>query len=139
LELLLLWADCAVKAGAIIQVMTRFFIMFLIALLPLRGWSVQNMVMQMGAPSVASQTAEPAMGEDCALHMQQSAEGEAGHTAHPKPDHKGCQNCQLCMPLAALQTFGGLALTTSAQTVPLMGSSHFVSADRARDAKPPIS
>jgi hypothetical protein len=126
--------------------MARLFILFLIALLPLRGWTVQSMVMQMGAPSVASQSADVVMAEDCALHMQrtygdagQSADPESEHTSEHKPQHKGCQNCQLCMPLAALQTLGDVALCSSAQLVPLLGSIHFVSADRARDAKPPIS
>jgi hypothetical protein len=43
------------------------------------------------------------------------------------------------MPLAALQASDNVALASTAQCVPMRGSSRFVSADRARDAKPPIS
>lgn len=125
--------------------MTRLFILFLIALLPLRGWSVQSMVFQMGAQTVAVQapSLDIAMGEDCALHMQQAAAAQglvpqASDASH-KPEHKGCQSCQLCMPLAALAAANSLALVPQPQAMPSVGSSRFVSAERARDVKPPIS
>jgi hypothetical protein len=124
--------------------MSRLFILFLIALLPLRGWTVERMVIQSGTQSVAAQaqSAESAVGEDCALHMQQGTgllSTETTHHSEHKPVHKGCQNCQLCMPLVALDATHNLALAPIAQALPVMGSSRFASAECARCVKPPIS
>jgi hypothetical protein len=119
----------------------RLFILFLIALLPLRGWTAERMVFAMegGAPLAAvSQPADSGMSEDCALHMQM-ATGHHASSESSAPVHKGCQSCQLCMPLAALDSPVVLALVASPQALPLMRSSRFVSADAARDVKPPIS
>jgi hypothetical protein len=126
--------------------MSRLFILFLIALLPLRGWTLQGMVFQMGEPAALVQSfeLESAMGEDCALHMQQATAAVQDHAAHgadvsDKPVHKGCQNCQLCMALAMLDAAESLALAPQPQALPSLGSSPFASADSARDVKPPIS
>jgi hypothetical protein len=122
----------------------RFILLFLIVLLPLRGWTAERMAIQMdsGAPvATHSQAQSSAMPEDCALHMQM-AQTALGHTptdaAHGTA-HKGCQSCQLCMPLAALDAPAVLAFTACPQALPHMRSSRFVSADTARDVKPPIS
>ena len=124
--------------------MARLFILFLIALLPLRGWTAERMVFQMerGTPvGVLSQATDDAMSEDCALHMQmaQMASGHAATDAAHGSDHKGCQSCQLCMPLAGLHSAAPLAVAAIPQVLPLTRSSRFVSADAARDVKPPIS
>ena len=121
--------------------MARLFILFLIALLPLRGWTAERMVFQMerGTPVVVlSQAADNAMSDDCALHMQMASGHAAKDTAHGS-DHKGCQSCQLCMPLAGLHSAAALAVATIPQVLPLMRSSRFVSADPAQGVKPPIS
>jgi hypothetical protein len=124
--------------------MARFFILFLIALLPLRGWSTKQMVMQMNhgaAPMALALNAGDAMSQDCAQHMQP----EALASAHPATDashgtdHKTCESCQLCMPLVALHAPVVLVLAAGPQVLPHMHSSRFVSADPARDVKPPIS
>jgi hypothetical protein len=122
--------------------MARLFILFLIALLPLRGWTAERMVIQMerGAP-VSVQAMDSAVQEDCALHMQ-TAQMDSDHTAPDAshgPDHKGCQNCQLCMPLAGLHAAMPLALAAIPQALPRTHSSRFVSADPAQGVKPPIS
>lgn len=129
--------------------MSRLFLLFLIALLPLRGWSVQSMPLSMASPTAAVQGAGLvlAMGEDCALHMQQAAAALGLHAhghdvraaSEHKSEHKGCQSCQLCMPLAALDGTKALALAVQPQTQPRVGHSHFLSAERARAVKPPIS
>ncbi len=119
-------------------------ILFLIVLLPLRGWTAERMVFAMDATPVAvlSQGVDAAMSEDCALHMDMGMsmgtahhESAAGHGT----DHKGCESCQLCMPLVALDTAVVLALATLPELVPVPRIGNFVSADPARDVKPPIS
>ena len=126
--------------------MSRLFILFLIALLPLRGWTAERMVVQMdhGAARVQLPGAIAAMSAECALHMQMvqqtSARAQAAQPdAAAHASHGGCQNCQLCMPLAALDSATPLAALPQPKALPLGGSSRFVSADPARNAKPPIS
>lgn len=123
--------------------MARLFILFLIALLPLRGWTAERMVFQMDhgttamAVSAESSSLDAAMSEDCALHMQMAAPHGPDHDH--TTGHSGCQACQLCMPLAALDNALMVALTPFPQAVPVPRTSHFASADTARQAKPPIS
>jgi hypothetical protein len=133
--------------------MSRLFILFLIALLPLRGWSVERMAIDVHGMPVAAQSqgVELGMSAECALHMQSALQADlpmdasadsaqaASHSADHKPDHKGCQSCQLCMPLLALETAVSLLLASPPQQLPRAHSSRFVSADCARNAKPPIS
>ena len=117
----------------------RFFILFLIALLPLRGWTAERMVFAMDAAPVAvSQGVDAAMHEECALHLEMASAHHDAETAHHS-DHKGCESCQLCMPLVGLDADLVLAVAAAPKAVPLTRTSHFVSADPARDVKPPIS
>ena len=120
--------------SAIMAAMSRLFILFLIALLPLRGWTVERMVVQMGGQSA-----------ECALHMQMAMQAGPQDAAEPepaasqRPDHQGCQSCQLCMPLAALATPMLVLTAAAAQAQPLPANIRFASADAARYTKPPIS
>jgi hypothetical protein len=120
----------------------RLFILFLIALLPLRGWTAERMVFAMDTSPVAvsSHGGDAAMSEDCALHMGMDI-GAAHHETSPGhgSDHKGCESCQLCMPLVALDAATVLAAATMPEAVPAARIGNFVSADPARDVKPPIS
>ena len=122
--------------------MARFFILLLVVLLPLRGWTAERMVVQMQVGThAAAQVADSAMPDDCAMHLQVAQAGsgpEATDAAHV-PDHKSCQSCQLCMPLAGLHTGTRMALATIPQALPRMRSCCFASADPARGVKPPIS
>jgi len=122
--------------------MARLFILFLIVLLPLRGWTAERMVFAMDtSPAVvSSHGGDAAMSEDCALHM--GMDSSAAHlepTAGHGTDHKGCESCQLCMPLVALDAATVLAAATMPEAVPVPRIGKFVSADPARDVKPPIS
>jgi hypothetical protein len=124
--------------------MARLFILFLIALLPLRGWSTERMVMHSDhaeALTAQSHHAGETMSQDCAQHMQTESKA-SGQTATDTSDgqiHKTCEFCQLCMPLAYLAAPVVLTLTASPQVLPRMHSSRFVSADLAQGVKPPIS
>ena len=126
--------------------MSRLFILFLIALLPLRGWSVERMAVQMEGRAMHAQTLDAGMSVECALHMRMdmpmaaAADSEQdSQGADHAPDHKGCQSCQLCMPLAALGGCASLQAATAPQALPVSCSKRFVSADPERNAKPPIS
>jgi hypothetical protein len=130
--------------------MSRLFILLLIALLPLRGWTAQGMAMQMGAMdrgamdrggvAVAAQMpgADEGMAPDCPLYMQM-ASTPAATDASGTPAHKGCQSCQLCMPLVAMDAPTSVALGAHPQALPVSRWQSFASADRARHVKPPIS
>lgn len=120
--------------------MARLFVLFLIVLLPLRGWTAERMVFQMehGAPvAMQAQDMDAGMSEDCALHMQMASHHAADQSKNNS--HTGCQACQLCMPLAALDAALQVVLAPNPQAVPVTLTSRFVSADTARHAKPPIS
>ena len=123
--------------------MARFFILLLVVLLPLRGWTAERMVLQMqaGSPAVAQAEAlDHAMPPDCALHMHMAQAASPQGTPHAAgADHKSCQSCQLCMPLATLQADAPLALAAMPQALPRAHSSRFASADAALGVKPPIS
>jgi hypothetical protein len=126
---------------------SRLFILFLIVLLPLRGWTAERMVFVMdAAPAAAvSQAGDSDMSAGCALHLSMMDTTGDQHAAHHGAapvhgnDHKSCESCQLCMPLVALDA-GDVALAAAMpEAVPVPRIGKFVSADSARDAKPPIS
>jgi hypothetical protein len=119
----------------------RIFIIFLIALLPLRGWSFDRMSLQMDggmrAAGVASNS-DTGMSSDCAMLMQMGSKTQDADSEKVVL-HQGCQFCELCMPMGALVAPVTLASTPIIQAVPEWFSTVFVSADTARYAKPPIS
>lgn len=120
--------------------MARLFILFLIALLPLRGWPMERMVFAMdrAAPvALALAGVESGRSEDCASHRLGAA-GEHGDEAAQAPQNNACQHCQLCMPLAGLQVSLSLAVTATPHVLPAPLQSRFASADAARGVKPPI-
>ena len=119
--------------------MSRLLILFLIALLPLRGWTAQRMVLDMDAPAaVVSMAQQAGMSEDCALHMQMAAPSHGSHD-QGATQHTGCQSCDICMPLAALDEAPVMALKPIPHAVPVRQPGTFESAEPARYAKPPIS
>ena len=120
--------------------MSRVFIIFLIALLPLRGWSLERMMFQMDmdAPSVTvASESDTAMSPDCAMHMGMNSNVHDADTDQGQ-QHKGCQACQLCMPLVTLDMPFALAITPLPHAMPTLHPRLFVSADAVRHAKPPI-
>jgi hypothetical protein len=119
----------------------RIFIIFLIALLPLRGWSFDRMALQMERGDYAAGIAldsDAGMSPDCAMLMQMDSKAHAVDSEKGSL-HQGCQFCELCMPLAALDAPVPLGCTPTIQPVPELRTSMFVSADTARYVKPPIS
>ncbi|WP_342618510.1 hypothetical protein [Rhodoferax sp. GW822-FHT02A01] len=119
--------------------MSRLLILFLIALLPLRGWTAQRMVLDMNAPAVVvSMQQQSGMSEDCALQMQMAALSH-GDQDPGATQHAGCQSCDICMPLAALDEAPEMALKPIPHAVPVRQPGTFESAEPTRYTKPPIS
>jgi hypothetical protein len=126
----------------------RLFILLLIALLPLRGMALDRMVFQLqngGSAASLAHGMDTGMSEDCALHMQAASTAHgAGSDDHADHDHgsqqhKGCQSCQTCMPVATLYAPTLAAFKSSPEPVPQPRTTAFASAESERFAKPPIS
>jgi hypothetical protein len=125
----------------------RLFILFLIVLLPLRGWAGDLMSMRMAHQPLSAgehvgQLA--AMPPDCPMH----AHGQA--SAHFQPDQKAdtggdgtglmknCASCDLCLPLAALTCARIEFAAFAVEAKPLVGVDGFASAVPPPTDKPPI-
>lgn len=144
--------------------MQRWFLILMLVLLPLRGWSAQLMgvqmgAMQMGAMQMASaQTVTKPMAAhadmsaadmpaDCPMHLASITSSPTPSPTPPASDaqaavadsnHPTCQACQLCMPLALL-TSEPLNLGGQHSPLPLpQAQMRFVSAELPQVAKPPI-
>lgn len=122
--------------------MTRLFIIILIALLPLRGWSADRMAIDMAAGELPSEVIgagqHDSMPENCPI-MFEAVASEAGVSPAGDEGERGCQACQLCMSLAPYEvlTVKAISFKSSAVDTPLVNC--FVSADRVLALKPPIS
>jgi len=141
--------------------MRHWFIILLIALLPLRGWASDAMATQMGMAQVQAQqqgaakaTAEPAyaVGEpahiDSDTGVAKAALAAADCSNHASGDDsqaadthcESCSACQAChtVALSPIPNFtASAALNLSA--LPRAAIAQFTSAQAARDQKPPIS
>jgi len=121
--------------------MGRFLLILIIMLIPLRGWSAQSMAIQI-AHSQASmdlvdkQVFMDAMPADCPMLAQPAPKDV--ESASPAKGLAACQSCQLCMTLASLSFPQTHLLAYARQLPPIAGHANFISADLARQVKPPI-
>lgn len=116
--------------------MRHVLLCLLIALLPLRGWAVQDMGVRMAATPAAAALADAdasAMPADCP--MFQGAPADADGTLA----HATCASCQLCMALAGVRTQRPTLAAPRPGDPPRAGPSLFASAERTRLDKPPIA
>lgn len=119
--------------------MGRFFLILLIALLPLRGWSAERMAVQMAISAPTSQSTgsgHGSMPDDCPMVLK-AASTESG--AHHGEGGRGCQACQLCMSLATFAIPGIPTISAKPICAPAVRADRFSSADLTRASKPPIS
>lgn len=121
--------------------MARLLLILLVMLIPLRGWSAERMAVQMTSSQVsmvvaAGAVAMEAMPADCPMLAQPASEAEK--SPFPSKSHVGCQTCQLCMSLAAQSFPFPHLLAYERHAPPVSAAAHFLSADLARQAKPPI-
>lgn len=120
--------------------MRHLILIFMIALLPLRGWAVESMSISMAVQqlSVAEQAVSVTPVDCPMLTGTVQVDQDDSATAPLSPLCKGCTTCQLCMALASGQnTVGGQAVYLPA-AAPVSRSFKFASADSAPGLKPPI-
>lgn len=141
--------------------MRHWFIILLIALMPLRGWASDALATQMGMAQVQAQqqnvttamavhahaVGEPAHSDLDTLEVKAAlaaadCPGHAsGGDAHAADTHcESCSACQACHTVALLPVpnfTASAALNLSAP--PRAAIAQFTSAQAARDQKPPIS
>lgn len=120
--------------------MRRFFIVLMIALLPLRSWAGDVMTVEMAVGQLAGvvQTASKTT-SDC--HGQNSTASNADSVDDSATDARcdTCGTCQLCHSVALADfSFSDLASLTTPSLL-FSDSTGFASAPRALSLKPPIS
>ncbi|HWH84515.1 MAG TPA: hypothetical protein VNU71_19980 [Burkholderiaceae bacterium] len=113
---------------------SRLVIMFMIVLLPLRGWAGDLMSVQMATGGLASHAAS-GMPADCPMH----ATADAAQSSPAPAGMDGCTSCDLCVPMAELSSTRFDVVAFATQAAPLTGGIAFVSAAPAPALKPPIS
>ena len=123
--------------------MRYLFVIFLIALLPLRGWAGHVMAIDMAGQQIiaaqgtaknqAANATISAMPADCQMLTQ------GGADAATSSGHCSCDTCELCLALACAKEAGFFESTFTPSTPPQAAIAGFVSADRSTGLKPPIS
>jgi hypothetical protein len=120
--------------------MRRFIFIFMILLLPLRGWMGEAMATEMATMNMIAAQAinTPASIDlstaksmpDCDIHKTVKAESS---TAKPT-----CTHCQACHATGLISTVQITSLDQVQYAQPLAQASKFVSANLALTQKPPI-
>lgn len=124
--------------------MRHILLILMIALLPLRGWASERMVVSMAVQQLVVaqiQTAgEAGMPADCPFLgevLEKSTTDTNGEAISPLC--KGCTTCQLCMALVTgYAPMPGIAAHLP-HAVRRVNTFSFTSAERAPGFKPPIS
>jgi len=140
--------------------MRHFFLILMIALLPLRGWVSDAMATDMAAAgaqqtqqvtakSMAAALHESA--EEATLHLQTAmtqaapaaadcADHALGGEAHAPDAHcDSCSACQACHTVALSPEAAAVAVIFDLRTLPRAAVAQFASAEAAPGQKPPIS
>lgn len=113
--------------------MARLFIVFMIVLLPLRGWAGDLMSVD-AAMSHLSPHVAGAMQAHCPMH----ADAKADASSHASAGTHGCNACGLCIPMAEPVTARLDAVTFAAHATPVMDDVVFISATPVPTIRPPI-
>ena len=127
--------------------MSRWLLLLMIALLPLRGWVGDAMAAGMSAQQVQANRAVPAVSQvqaprhhavhdDCLEH---ATGPRAAAASADSADCPTCAMCQACSALALVSPATESGVGRPGQQRPAGGAAHFASADAARGLKPPIS
>ena len=132
------------RRSILISTMRHILVVLMIALLPLRGWASETMVVSMAVQQLVvaqMQTVDEAgMPADCPLFGQASKTSTTGTNSETiSPLCKGCTTCQLCMALVTgYAPMPGIAAHLP-HAVRRVNTFSFTSAERAPGFKPPIS
>jgi hypothetical protein len=128
--------------------MRRFFLIFMIALLPLRGWAGEVMAMDMLATHAgATEKVAPhahGISAESTFDAEMQADCHEAAVAEPSDSttstHCGsCPLCQMCHTVAAPAPFEALPTPWLPHAQPSTGPTRFASAPAAFALKPPIS
>ena len=117
--------------------MRTLVLILMIALLPLRMWAAEGMAVRMAQDQVAAaglSAAEP-MPQDCPMLAQAQAEPGSPDGA---PTTAHCMTCHLCAAAACLPQLPS-AQGPAPAGPSASGPNRYLSADLARDLRPPIS
>ncbi len=126
------------------MVMRRFFIIFMIALLPLRSWAGDLMAISMSTYALAAANANIVVKqvssgmEDCAGHSGSHAEA-AMPNASDDGHCKTCVTCQICHSVALVNMDVLASGPPDASRLKSLSTATFASATLADSVKPPIS
>ena len=145
--------------------MRHWFLIFMIALLPLHGWTSEAMATGMATGKIqqihqAKQfqdaintiaTTEHLASDEATFDYQkpalESAQMQADCAGHNPADEThssnshcdSCSACQACHTVALSHTAAALAAVFHPLALPQLAAAHFASADTAPRQKPPIS
>ena len=113
----------------------------MVVLLPLRGWAGTTMAVGMVVQQAAAAQAGPMAGmpDDCPMRLGATSTPSNAPGDTNSPPCSGCDTCELCLAIASFTTPQFHAKPLRHSTVPAAVPHGFVSADRARGLKPPIS
>ena len=112
-----------------------------IMLIPIHGWSAQSMAVriahsQASVQAVDKQVSMDGMPADCPMLAEPAPKDM--ESPSPAKGLAASQSCQLCVTLAALSCPQTHLLAYARQLPPQAGYANFISADLARQVKPPI-
>jgi len=139
--------------------MRHLFLIFMIALLPLRGWvsdamatgmvAAQVQLQQTAAKKIAPHAHEAGVKahqhtETVRAVLAQTATDCSGHASgaasHAADTHcESCSVCQACHTVALSPVAAGVTTVFDLRTLPRAAVAQFASADTALRQKPPIS
>ncbi|MEY4565026.1 MAG: hypothetical protein RLZZ618_4303 [Pseudomonadota bacterium] len=136
--------------------MRRLLVLFMICLLPLRGWAGDLMGIEMSlqaAVGTVGAHAAPHMPPNCLMHVASDAAsstagpsagkaamagpGDAGHPSSGSTD--GCNACDLCLPIAQMAAAPGSVGHFAGHVQSAARGPASLSASPAPTIKPPIS
>jgi len=130
--------------------MRRWFVLIMIALLPIRGWvgdvMAADMVtqrlatvqqVQVVAQQPADATADPHA--DCHGKAAAHSPAPATDSATTATDCGSCTSCQVCHSVGMATVAGASPFVPAPHAAPPVRGTHFASAEPARGFKPPIS
>ena len=120
--------------------MRRFFILLMIALLPLRSWAGDVMTLEMAVGQLSG-TVHAAIQEAPDCHGQNSTLSSGGSVNDSATDGRcdTCGTCQLCHSVALADFSFSELPSLAAPSLLSSDSTGFASAPSALSLKPPIS
>lgn len=120
--------------------MRRFIFIFMLALLPLQGWtsvamSTEMASMQLASTQSHSTAASMEMSPECVLRMSAA---KTQDTDNSDASNQVCSDCQACHLLAVAELLQTVSRVTFSASFERSARHYFASADLQLSQKPPI-